>query len=392
MSNLVISAMCATTPIGWDCGNGWGKLIASDGEILIPSYFKQVLDSKEYEPLGEGAVIEYLEGDGLSPEPTARLCHSRTVPVRAACPKDSGLTDTLRAKHTLREPERPTGGDFPRGSGGANRTNLIGTRWLIGETAQIEFPQGYQRIVDDWKHKVTYGLQMLLGAVALMPYQQNRSLVVVASIHDAHVFGAELKKALSGCHLVKLNGKACSVGITAHICEEGIGALAVARAPGQRKIGLIDLGHGSTIASVFEGNKQIQGGRKVFDVGVHHLVNAIANNQEMRTYLSKPASAHLIRNGLQNNYLYGTTGLSFEDVYTAELKPWVQSCLAPAVKFLQPWLDNLDAVYCIGGGANLPHIAQLLTKRNITVIPNAQKANAEGLLKLAQAAMRRIEQ
>ncbi len=329
------NSVTVATPIGWDCGNGWGKLITSEGEILIPSYFKQVLDSKDYEPLGEGAVIEYLEGD---------------------------------------------------------RTNLNGTRWLIGETAQIEFPQGYQRIVDDWRHKVSYGLQMLLGAVALMPYEQNRSLVVVASIHDAHVYGADLKKVLSGQHLIKLNGKACSVQVAAHICEEGIGALTVARAPGQRKIGLIDLGHGSTIATVFEGNKQIQGGRKVFDVGVHHLVDAIANNLQSRKHLGKPASAHLVRNGLQNNYLYGTTGWSFEDIYTAELKPWVQSCLAPAVKFLQPWLDNLDAVYCIGGGANLPHIAQLLTKRGIATIPDAQKANAEGLLRLAQVAMRRIEQ
>ncbi|BAY50681.1 hypothetical protein SAMD00079811_83120 (plasmid) [Scytonema sp. HK-05] len=335
MTNLVIPAMPATTPIGWDCGNGWGKLIASDGEILIPSYFKQVLDSKDYEPLGEGAVIEYLEGD---------------------------------------------------------RGNLSGTRWLIGETAQIEFPQAHQRIVDDWRHKVTYGLQMLLGAVALMPHQQNRSLSVAASIHDAHVFGAELKKALSGSHLLRLNRRTCSIQITSNICEEGIGALMIARAPGQRKVGLIDLGHGSTIATVFEGNKQIQGGRKVFDVGVHHLVDAIANNQEMRSYLGKPASAHLIRNGLQNNCLYGTTGWSFEDIYNAELKPWVQSCLAPAVKFLQPWLDDLDAVYCIGGGASLAYIAQLLTKRSITVVPNAQKANAEGLLKLAQATIRRIEQ
>lgn len=315
-------------PCGWDCGNGYAKLHSPDGEILMPSYFYQIddRDCTSYEALGNGSVVEYLSGD---------------------------------------------------------RLDLIGTRWLIGETAEIYHPLNYQRIVDDFKNKVNYGLQMLLGAIALMPKQNNYHLTVVASLHDSQAFAADLKKALQGSHLVKLNGTSCTVTLTVQVTEEGIGALIMNRVPGQRKVALIDLGHGTSITSIFEGNKLLQNSRIVEPVGVYHLCSNIANNVETRRRLSKPASIHLIREGIYNQFHYGTTGWQFDEVYAAELKPWLKSCLVKAFKYLQSRADDLDVIYLLGGGANLPSVIAIASRQGIATIQNSQLANVQGLLKLA---------
>ncbi|MCC5610565.1 ParM/StbA family protein [Nostoc sp. CHAB 5834] len=317
------------TPCGWDCGNGYSKLHTPQGQILIPSYFKPVSDSdkNDYESLGNGALIEYLQGD---------------------C------------------------------------TDLVNSKWLIGETAEIYFKQGFGRIVDDWRNKITYGLQMLLGAIALTPRQQNYNLLVVASLHDSQAFAPDLKKALQGQHTVKFDGKdIVNICVNCQIVEEGSGALIVSRAPGQQKIALIDLGHGTTITSVFEGNKLLQNSRKIDTVGVHHLCEAIANNLQTRRHLGKPANPHLIREGLAKNFSYGTTAWEFSSIYADELRGWLASCLAPSWKHLQSRADDLDAVYLIGGGALLANVSAIAARQGIATIPNSQVANVQGLLKLA---------
>ncbi|MGI2907694.1 ParM/StbA family protein [Tolypothrix sp. VBCCA 56010] len=315
-------------PCGWDCGNGYAKLHSADGEILMPSYFYQIddHDCANYEALGNGSMIEYLSGD---------------------------------------------------------RLDLINTRWLIGETAEIYHPLNYQRIVDDHKHKVNYGLQMLLGAIALMPKQNNYHLTVVASLHDSQAFAADLRKALQGSHRVKLNGTSCTVTLFVQVTEEGIGALIMNRVPGQRKVALIDLGHGTSITSIFEGNKLLQNSRIVEPVGVYHLCSNIANSIETRRKLGKPASIHLIREGIYNQFHYGTTGWQFDEVYTVELKPWLKSCLAKAFKHLQSRADDLDVIYLLGGGANLPNVSAIASRQGIATIQSSQMANVQGLLKLA---------
>lgn len=316
-------------PCGWDCGNGYSKLHTSEGQILMPSYFKQIVetDKNDYESLGNGALIEYLQGD---------------------------------------------------------RTDLIGTKWLIGESAEIYYKQSFGRIVDDFKNKITYGLQMLLGAVALMPRQQNYNLFVVASLHDSQAFALDLKKALEGNHLAKFDGKdIVNICVSCQITEEGVGALLVARAPGQQKVALIDLGCGTVITSVFEGNKLLQNSRKIDTVGVHHLCEAIANNLKTRRYLGKPANPHLIREGMSRNFHYGTTNWEFSNIYADELKGWLSSCLVPAWKHLQARADDLDAVYLVGGGAMLPNVSAIAARQGIATIQNSQTANVEGLLKLA---------
>lgn len=317
------------TPCGWDCGNGYSKLHTTEGQILIPSYFKQISASDEnsYESLGNGALVEYLQGD---------------------------------------------------------RIDLVNSKWLIGETAEIYFKQSFGRIVDDLRSKLTYGLQMLLGAIALVPRQQNYNLLIVASLHDSQAFSSDLKKALQGQHTVRFDGnQIVNIYVDCQIVEEGTGALIVSRAPGQQKVALIDLGHGTTITSIFEGNKLLQNSRKIDTIGVNDLCQSIANNLQTRRRLGKAANSHLIREGIGQNFRYGTSNWEFSDVYGDELKPWLLSCLVPAWKHLQSRSDDLDAIYLIGGGAMLPNVSAIAARQGIATIPNSQTANVEGLLKLA---------
>jgi len=317
------------TPCGWDCGNGYSKLHTTEGQILIPSYFKQISASDEnsYESLGNGALVEYLQGD---------------------------------------------------------RTDLVNSKWLIGETAEVYFKQGFGRIVDDFRNKITYGLQMLLGAIALIPRQKNYNLLIVGSLHDSQAFSSDLKKALQGNHTVKFDGKdIVNICVNCQVVEEGVGGLIVSRAPGQQKIALIDLGHGTTITSIFQGNKLLQNSRKIDTIGVSDLCEAIANNLQTRRRLGKAANSHLIREGIGQNFRYGTSNWEFSDVYADELKPWLASCLVAAWKHLQSRADDLDAIYLIGGGAMLPNVSAIAARQGIATIPNSQTANVEGLLKLA---------
>lgn len=295
----------------------------------MPSYFKQISenDQNSYESLGNGSLVEYLQGD---------------------------------------------------------RTDLAGSKWVIGDTAEIYFKQSFGRIVDDLKNKITYGLQMLLGAIALTPRQQSYNLLVVASLHDSQAFAPDLKRALSGKHIVKFDGRdIVNICVNCQIVEEGVGALLVSRAHGQQKVALIDLGHGTTITSVFQGNKLLQNSRKVDTVGVHQLCEAISHNLQTRRHLGKPANPHLIREGMMNNFSYGTTSWEFSGIYSQELKGWLASCLAPAWKHLQSRADDLDAIYLVGGGAMLPNVTAIAARQGIATIPNSQTANVQGLLTLA---------
>lgn len=316
----------ATVALGWDCGNGYSKLASDAGEILMPSYFCQIFNGQEYERQDEvGAVIEYVEG----------------------C-----------------------------------RSDLHNTRWLIGETASIAKPLHLQRIVDAPDNKIRFGLQMLLGCLAEIP---GEKFFIVASIPDAQTHGAALKDSLSGRHVARINGKTRSFHLIVKVAEEGIGAIAAVRKDAKHKIALIDLGHGTTIATLFDGNKLVSDGRAVFAIGVHDLLMAIAENPDFRKLLGKPADLHLIREGIKSGFYYGKRlGLNFRDCYDQELRQWATGALAPAIKKLAPWEDSLDGFYAIGGGSQLPKISEALVKRGIMPIDEPQNANARGLLKLAK--------
>lgn len=326
-------------PAGYDGGYGFSKLCLEGNEIKIPSYLALLHDSNIYEPERDGACIEYLDGE---------------------------------------------------------RTDMIGLRWLAGKPAYQEFPGTFLQVVDDKKGKIRYGLHLLLGAIACLPIRASWDLFLIASVQDAQVLGAELSKALSGNHSIRINGKHVShisISVSA-IVEEGLGAIAESTAlnlcEGGSQVILIDGGHGTFISSVFAKGKLIQGSRKVLIGGVDALISSVSRNLETRRQLAAEGDKVLIREGIERgDFLYGKSGWCFQDIYNAELKPWVESVLAPALKSVDFWRANSETVLVSGGVARLPVIAGLLAKKGFITIPDSQWANARGLYKLAQIRFRR---
>jgi Actin like proteins N terminal domain len=325
-------------PCGFDCGNGSVKLALESSETRIPSYVRPVygdLDSSsEYYRDG---LVEYLSGD---------------------------------------------------------RTDLIGSKWFAGEHAYLTAPGMQANVVDDKQGKLVYGLQLLLGAIAELPHRPYWQLALAGSIQDAESLRGELAQKLKGTHTVKLNGKHTSVvGVAVlGITEEGIGAISQGHTFGlvaaSSQTIVLDVGHGTIIASLFAPKGKLIA-RDVQWNGAEKLIDAIARNIATRKQLMAEGDRTVIRKGIENaNFNYGSTGWNFNEIYKTELMGWAKAVIAPALKAMEPWRATSDAAIAIGGGVNLPGIAQLLTAKGITAYPDPSWANARGLLRLAQAKRR----
>ena len=267
-----------------------------------------------------------------------------------------------------------------------SRSDLIGQSWMTGKGAYLQSPKSYLKVSHDRDGKIIYGLHLLLGAIANFPHQPDWNLQLIASIQDAKAFGDELKFSLSGQHSVRLNGKnltTVTVDVLS-VVEEGFGAVASASHEFDRtgQSVVFDFGAGTCIVSHFQGVKLI--GREYTDGGVESLINAIATSIETRKYVRSQGDANLIRAGIEDKtFNYGATGWNFRGIYQAELKPWVLSVLAPALKIAQPWMASASTKLAIGGGAQLPQIGSLLAAKGITPLTDSHWVNARGLASLA---------
>jgi hypothetical protein len=284
-------------PTGFDPGNGSAKLIVNGTEIRIPSLIAP-LHSDIYEvPLVRtGSLITYRSG---------------------------------------------------------TRTDLIGQRWFAGSSAYTYSPNGHQKVVDDRKGKIKFGLQLLLGAIGASPQRSSWKLGLMLSIQDAQAFGKELTEAVVGYHDIGINDNLASTRVEIDVLgvrEEGQGAIVHAATTAVIDIKtqniLIDVGHGTIITSVFGiGGKLIT--RTVTSGGVSALIEAIAKNIDTRRQLAKEGDRQIIRQGIESKdapFKYGTTGWNFRSVYATELKPWVSQNLATALKSVDDWRETSASI------------------------------------------------
>jgi Actin like proteins N terminal domain len=315
---------------GFDGGNGSTKLVFEGLELRLPAYFHLLHGSiHDVLELPDGGLVEYLDG---------------------------------------------------------SRSDLGGSRWLTGSAAWHKAPSTTQRVVDDRQGKTALGLQLLLGALATLDYRPIWNINLIASIQDAEAFGEDLIKSLQGFHEVRFqDSRKSRVNINVDkVLEEGVGALVEATAlgvldvKGKQNI-LLDLGHGTTISSVFApGGKLLF--RSVHPGGVEALLSALAGHVETRKKLARHGDIELFRQGLENgSFVYGSTGWNFGGIYQQELISWARENLAIALKSVDNWRDSAAAILAVGGGAQLPAISALLNTKGIKTLQNSTMANARGL-------------
>jgi hypothetical protein len=317
------SQLGLSQPMGCDIGNGAIKLTSSLGETRTESYIYYL--SERAGNAGKG-YVEYLEGD---------------------------------------------------------RTELIGKQWIGGLNAYYYAPTSIYRVTDSKEGKVELGLQCLLSALSEMPYRPTWDLAITASVHDGKTLGRGLKQALEGTHGVKLAGKVSRVNIRViGVLEEGSGAiLNYSKDIDTSNAILYDLGNGTLIVSHFSG-LQLTSRTYSQNGGVERLIDSVAKHESVRKELLKEGQRHLVRSGIEKrDFSYGTqkTGWTFEAAYRAELPVWVRDVLGPMVRPTEAHFDSTTALIAVGGGACLPGVEALLSKKSIKVLADPQWANARGL-------------
>lgn len=323
--------------VGFDPGNGSSKLVVDLSENRQPSYVLRVERDRllDIRAADDGGMVEYISGD---------------------------------------------------------RHDLTGSIWLTGSLAYQQSPTGCLRVVDSGRGKIEYGLQLLLGGLSTFSHREEWHLSAIASIQDQQVCGDELRAALEGSHRVRLgNRPECTVFITVQrVLEEGAAAIVNARSlidPEEQSI-LLDLGSGTSIISVF-GPKGKLINRKVSPGGVEQLIDAIATNIDTRKHLGQEGDRQIIRAGIERgDFRYGKTAWNFEPIYKAELKGWIASVLAPAIKAAAPWLPTSAAFIAIGGGSQLPMVGDLLKLKAIQVVPEGHWANCRGMARIAHLTLK----
>ena len=315
---------CQKQPVGVDIGNGALKCISASGEFRFDSYICYLRSR-----LGMGSnegYVEYLDGD---------------------------------------------------------RTDLKNKAWIGGINAYYHSPRGLYRVTDSPKGKVDLGLQVFLSGLSTLPYRPEHNLAIVASVHDGSSLAADLREALTGEHLVRIRDKKCTVNISViSILEEGTGAvLHYQNHANFSNAILYDLGNGTLIVSSFNGLNMTNRSYSQ-NGGVESLIDAIATNEKVRAELLHEGDRHLIRTGIEDgSFTYGTQcpGWTFTDPYKVELVNWLHNVLAPMVRPTAARRASATALIAIGGGACLPGMADLLSQKNIKVLPDPQWANARGL-------------
>jgi Actin like proteins N terminal domain len=323
------------TPIGLDVGNGAVKLFSAMGEILLESYIVYQAERATYANHG---YAEYVSGD---------------------------------------------------------RSDLTGKIWIGGVNAYLSAPTTINRTVDTKDGKVAQCLQLLISSLSHYPHRPEWDLMIACSIHDGKVFGKQVRQALQGTHRVRLRGKESTVNIVvSHVVEEGTGAaVAIHQRHDFSSALVIDLGHGTGIASSFNG-LHLSYREYSLESGAESLIHAIANSEFVRKALLKPGDKHLIRAGIEKgNFSYGTQrpDWQFKEAYIAEFPTWFSQGLAQFVKLLESRVPAASSLIAIGGGACLPGMTSALAKKGFVIPDQPRWVNAQGLYQLALRAAHQSE-
>lgn len=270
---------------------------------------------------------------------------------------------------------------------------MAGRHWLVGADAGVA---GRSVAMSEEADKTRVLPMLVLAGIQLSPALQNNDTYhlehLVISVPDASPeVVAQLERWLVGDHLVSREGKELLLVIDRlSIKYEGEGAYALATtgsnavADGSKVNLLLDCGHGTVIASVFNGKTLIHSARKVYPrSGVSALVKAIADDQEFRATISSRPDADLIRYAIENSQggpcLYGGQGLNFDPLFQKHRRDWLIRVRDMALAGVpDAWADRISSVILCGGGANLA--TPRMKQAGFVVAPDPVFSNARGLL------------
>jgi hypothetical protein len=230
--------------------------------------------------------------------------------------------------------------------------------------------------------KVKLALPLLLSAIAYLPIQRKRwDLRLVASIHDAEVFGEQMKTNLEGVHQVIIRNQDTTVAIhVVKIFDEGY----IFKPAGKTNTTLLDIGNGTSIVTRFDCEGNVIYRSTPYKFGVQHLYKKICDHPVLRA-LGLDREIDLIRRGVENSqegkifYGLGNGSTNITTAYKECLKDWSAQYLKEPIAEVDKFQLGGDRIVVVGGGALLPYLDKNFEKKGYVFNQQAPYMNVKKL-------------
>ena len=271
----------------------------------------------------------------------------------------------------------------------SGKSALIGKHWIVGMSAREA--RKYTNTVS-LPNKTEVALKLLLGAVRPSKGFGPEDIVIdplYTSLPNPDLDGPVLSESVIGTHDFTRNNVPLSVQINRVVVHpEGLGGYNYAIRKGVLQRGeingVLDLGGGTAIASLYNGDgQQIPEARAVFRKGgSYSLASDLAADPELVAAARGTPMMDMVLDAIANGtFQYGTTSYSFQHLFNQYRAAWLQNLIDEVIARWDSWLDRISKIVVIGGAAPL---AQMVVDdpRNswLVICPEPQYANVFGLL------------
>ena len=268
---------------------------------------------------------------------------------------------------------------------------LSGQTWVIGRSAH-SFNGSHTFLGEkaDDMHKLALACLPVVGDDTIGP-ADLRIEELRLCLPDAHNKNkvAALKMKLAGQHRLTIDSHEMRVTIEKVIVTpEGIDAYRWLTHQGFYQYlginGVLDIGGGNTTGQLFSENDDPIGGSRCVAPGTVALARALAKDPALFEAEAKGCSPKLetILDGVADGSLtYGTTGVSFAEIFPKYLDDWVQTIYRALKTTWDPYLDNLGEVAIIGGGSNHGQWFVERTKGRFKIAPDSSICTVRGMLR-----------
>lgn len=271
----------------------------------------------------------------------------------------------------------------------AGNSSFVGKRWIVGTSARQA--RKYTNTVS-LPNKTEVALKLLLSAVKPKQTYGKEEIVIdplYTSLPNPDQDGLILSETVVGTHEFTRN----QVPITLHLNRvvthpEGLGGYNFAVRQGAIRLGeingVLDLGGGTAIASLYNGDgQQIPEARAVFRKGGSYSLAAdLASDPEMVSTARGTPQMDMVLDAIASGtYQYGTTSYNFHHLFEQYRNIWLQNLIDEVIARWDSWLDRISRIVVIGGAAPLAQ-SWIEDPRNswLVVCSEPQFANVLGML------------
>lgn len=271
---------------------------------------------------------------------------------------------------------------------------LMGKHWVVGVSARDA--RKYTNTVS-LSNKTEVALKLLLAMIR--PTGYTKEVVIdplYMSVPNPAQDSLTLNDAIVGTHQYTCSG----ASITAHInrvipVAEGLGGYHYALRQGVIQTGgvngVLDLGGGTAIASLYSANGQeILEARAVFRKGGSYSLAAdLAGHPELSAAARGAPQIDMILDAIAaGTYQYGTTGYSFRPLFDQYREVWWSNLIDETIARWDTWFDRIEKIVLIGGAAPLARgVVDNPQNSWLVICPDTQYANVLGLIGVESKAM-----